>query len=69
MEDLEELEPNPFLGHLSRFSLELKQQVVGQPRAIGKLSDSLSRLLAGIQDPERPLLSMMFIGPTGVGKT
>jgi len=69
MDHLEELEPDPQKGQMSRFSLELKQQVVGQPRALEKLSDSLSRVLAGIQDPERPLLSMLFMGPTGVGKT
>jgi len=69
MDHLEELEPDPTKGQMSRFSLELKQQVVGQARALDKLSDSLSRVLAGIQDPERPLLSILFMGPTGVGKT
>jgi len=43
--------------------------VVGQPQAIDKLSDSFSRLIAGVHDPESPLLTMMFMGPTGVGKT
>ncbi len=43
--------------------------VVGQPKAIDKLTDSFSRLIAGVQDPDRPLLTMMFMGPTGVGKT
>jgi len=43
--------------------------VVGQPKAIDKLSDSFSRLIAGVHDPESPLLTMMFMGPTGVGKT
>jgi ATP-dependent Clp protease ATP-binding subunit ClpC len=43
--------------------------VVGQPQAIDKLIDSFSRLIAGVHDPERPLLTMMFMGPTGVGKT
>jgi ATP-dependent Clp protease ATP-binding subunit ClpC len=66
---LDELQHDPHEGQLRRFSLELRQQVVGQPGAIDKLTDSLSRLLAGIQDPERPLLAMLFMGPTGVGKT
>lgn len=66
---MDELQQDPHEGQLRRFSLELRQQVVGQPGAIDKLTDSLSRLLAGIQDPERPLLAMLFMGPTGVGKT
>jgi len=66
---VEELRPDPHSGQLRRFSLELKQQVVGQRRALDKLTDSLSQLLAGIQDPQRPLLTMLFMGPTGVGKT
>jgi len=47
----------------------MNKNVVGQPAAIDKLSDSFSRLIAGVHDPERPLLTMMFMGPTGVGKT
>ncbi len=54
---------------LLRFSSHMKKMVVGQPGAIEKLSDSFSRLVAGVHDPERPLLTMMFMGPTGVGKT
>ena len=54
---------------LLRFSSHMKKMVVGQPQAIEKLSDSFSRLVAGVHDPERPLLTMMFMGPTGVGKT
>ncbi len=66
---MDELRHDPHEGQLRRFSLDLRQQVVGQPGAIDKLIDSLSRLLAGIQDCERPLLTMLFMGPTGVGKT
>ncbi|MCP4290316.1 MAG: ATP-dependent Clp protease ATP-binding subunit [bacterium] len=66
---MDELLHDPEIGQLRRFSLELKQQVVGQPEAIDKLTDSLSRLIAGIHDPHRPLLAMLFMGPTGVGKT
>ena len=54
---------------LTRFSSHMNKIVVGQPRAIDKLTDSFSRLIAGVHDPERPLLTMMFMGPTGVGKT
>jgi ATP-dependent Clp protease ATP-binding subunit ClpC len=54
---------------LIRFATHMNKMVVGQPTAIDKLTDSFSRLIAGVHDPERPLLTMMFLGPTGVGKT
>jgi ATP-dependent Clp protease ATP-binding subunit ClpC len=54
---------------LVRFATHMNKMVVGQPAAIDKLSDSFSRLIAGVHDPESPLLTMMFMGPTGVGKT
>ena len=54
---------------LTRFLGRMQKMVVGQPLAIDKVTDSFSRLIAGIHDPESPLLTMMFMGPTGVGKT
>ena len=54
---------------LLRFLTHMNKIVVGQPQAIDKLTDSLSRMIAGVHDPERPLLTMLFMGPTGVGKT
>jgi len=54
---------------LVRFASHMNKMVVGQPQAIDKLTDSFSRLIAGVHDPESPLLTMMFMGPTGVGKT
>ncbi len=54
---------------LIRFATHMNKMVVGQPQAIDRLGDSFSRLIAGVHDPERPLLTMMFMGPTGVGKT
>jgi len=54
---------------LRRFRRRMDRMVVGQPAASEKISDCFSRLIAGIHDPERPLLTMMFMGPTGVGKT
>ncbi len=54
---------------LIRFTTHMNKMVVGQPVAIDKLTDSFSRLIAGVHDPESPLLTMMFMGPTGVGKT
>ena len=54
---------------LDRFENRMGKMVVGQPRAIAKLTDSFSRLIAGVHDPDSPLLTMLFLGPTGVGKT
>jgi ATP-dependent Clp protease ATP-binding subunit ClpA len=54
---------------LERFASGMRKMVVGQPQAIDKLTDSFSRLIAGVHDPDSPLLTMLFMGPTGVGKT
>lgn len=54
---------------LSRMEEELKKRVVGQDEAIKKIADAVKRSRAGISDPERPIGSFMFLGPTGVGKT
>jgi ATP-dependent Clp protease ATP-binding subunit ClpB len=47
----------------------LKHRVVGQDEAIKVVSDAVRRARAGIQDPNRPIGSFIFLGPTGVGKT
>jgi len=47
----------------------LKQRVVGQDEAITALSNAIRRARAGLQDPNRPIGSFIFLGPTGVGKT
>jgi ATP-dependent Clp protease ATP-binding subunit ClpB len=47
----------------------LRQRVVGQDRALQIVSDAIRRARAGLQDPNRPLASFLFMGPTGVGKT
>ena len=47
----------------------LKLRVVGQDDAIKAVSDAVRRARAGIQDPDRPIGSFIFLGPTGVGKT
>jgi len=47
----------------------LRKRVVGQDEAIEAVSNAVRRARAGIQDPNRPLGSFMFLGPTGVGKT
>jgi len=47
----------------------LKLRVVGQDDAIKAISDAIRRARAGLQDPNRPVGSFIFVGPTGVGKT
>ena len=47
----------------------LHQRVVGQEEAITAVSNAIRRARAGLQDPNRPLGSFIFLGPTGVGKT
>ena len=64
-----QLRPDLRDDQLERFAARMNKMVVGQPQAITKLTDSFSRLIAGVHDPERPLLTMLFMGPTGVGKT
>ena len=47
----------------------LHQRVVGQDKAVDLVSDAVVRARAGIKDPQRPIGSFLFLGPTGVGKT
>jgi len=47
----------------------LKKRVVGQEEAITAVANTVRRARAGLQDPDRPLGSFIFLGPTGVGKT
>src|SRR3970282_2265256 len=47
----------------------LHQRVVGQDEAIRAVANAIRRARAGLQDPNRPLGSFIFLGPTGVGKT
>src|SRR5204862_3407532 len=47
----------------------LQRRVIGQDDAITGVSHAIRRARAGLQDPNRPLGSFMFLGPTGVGKT
>ena len=48
---------------------QLHKRVVGQDEAVRSVSEAILRSRAGIQDPNRPLGSFLFLGPTGVGKT
>ncbi len=54
---------------LSRMEEYLKKRVVGQELAVRKISDTIKRSRAGISDPDKPIGSFIFLGPTGVGKT
>ena len=47
----------------------LHERVIGQDEAVAAVSNALRRSRAGLQDPDRPIGSFLFIGPTGVGKT
>ncbi len=48
---------------------KLKTRVVGQDQAVAAVSNAVRRARAGLQDPNRPIGSFLFLGPTGVGKT
>ena len=48
---------------------ELHQRVIGQDEAVTAVSDAIQRSRAGLSDPNRPIASFIFLGPTGVGKT
>ncbi len=52
-----------------RLNETLHQRVVGQDEAVDAVSDAVLRSRAGLQDPNQPLGSFLFLGPTGVGKT
>jgi ATP-dependent Clp protease ATP-binding subunit ClpB len=53
---------------LLRMEDGLRQRVVGQEEALRAVSDAVRRARAGLQDPNRPIGSFLFLGPTGVGK-
>lgn len=64
-----QLDPEQRNQQLHRFRTLMDRMVIGQPSAIEQISNSFSRVLAGVGDPESPILTMMLMGPTGVGKT
>ncbi len=63
------LDPARRSPQVTRFENMLSERVVGQGAAIDAILDSFSKILAGIRNPERPILTLLFLGPTGVGKT
>ncbi len=54
---------------LTKLEAELGHRVVGQPEALAAVANAVRRARAGLQDPNRPTGSFIFLGPTGVGKT
>jgi len=54
---------------LNRMEETLEKRIVGQNEAVKKIADAVKRSRAGISDPNRPIGSFLFLGPTGVGKT
>src|SRR3989344_5159406 len=54
---------------LSRMEETLKSGIIGQDNAVKKVTDAVKRSRVGISDPNRPIGSFLFLGPTGVGKT
>jgi ATP-dependent Clp protease ATP-binding subunit ClpA len=57
------------LAKLARMEETLKVSIIGQDQAVQKVSDAVKRSRVGISDPNRPIGSFLFLGPTGVGKT
>ena len=54
---------------LLSMEVELSKNVIGQPEAVSAISKAVRRARTGLNDPNRPLGSFLFLGPTGVGKT
>jgi len=54
---------------LLQMEQNLKRRVIGQDEAVAAVSNAIRRARAGLQDPNRPIGSFLFLGPTGVGKT
>ncbi|HJR68158.1 MAG TPA: ATP-dependent chaperone ClpB [Gemmatimonadaceae bacterium] len=54
---------------LTKLEEHLSERVIGQPEAIHAVANAVRRSRAGLQDPNRPIGSFIFLGPTGVGKT
>ncbi len=57
------------INKLMRMEDGLKDKIIGQDEAVKKISETIKRSRAGIADPNRPIGSFIFLGPTGVGKT
>ncbi len=56
-------------GHLKDLGADLKSTIFGQDSAVGMVVDAIKRSRAGFGNPDKPIASFLFVGPTGVGKT
>ncbi|MFA5573702.1 MAG: ATP-dependent Clp protease ATP-binding subunit [Brumimicrobium sp.] len=56
-------------GKLAKLASELKGKIIGQDDAVDKVAKAIQRNRAGLKDPNKPIGSFFFLGPTGVGKT
>jgi ATP-dependent Clp protease ATP-binding subunit ClpB len=57
------------MGRLTKMEDRLRQRVVGQDEALGAVANAVRRSRSGLADPQKPIGSFLFLGPTGVGKT
>lgn len=57
------------MGRLACMGKEIKENVIGQDEAVSKVVKAIQRNRAGLKDPNKPIGSFFFLGPTGVGKT
>jgi ATP-dependent Clp protease ATP-binding subunit ClpB len=57
------------MDKLLNLEAELHRRVIGQEQAVTAVADAIQRSRAGLSDPNRPIASFLFLGPTGVGKT
>jgi ATP-dependent Clp protease ATP-binding subunit ClpC len=57
------------MGKLAKMAEELRGKVIGQDEAVAKVVKAIQRNRAGLKDPNKPIGSFFFLGPTGVGKT
>ena len=65
----ERMDVDCIIDRTRRLADTLQTQVIGQDDALHALVCSFSRVLSGLRDPARPVLTMLMLGPTGVGKT
>lgn len=66
---LEKIAPAQSFASILKAEKEMTKQIVGQAEVLKTITETLIRSHAGIANPERPLGSFLFLGPTGVGKT
>src|SRR2546428_12140739 len=66
---LQTLDPNRLSSDAQEFENALRNKVIGQDAAIEKVAEVYQMFLAGLNPPNRPLGNLLFLGPTGSGKT